>query len=149
MTLSHFMAFLHIGTLPIGFSGLLLRSRALKNLNAQEKIADVLYADNMYGIAALLWIGTGFWRAFGGLEKGTDFYLHNMAFLIKMGFFALVFGLEIYPMITFTKWRIALKRGESIDISTAPTLRKLSRIQLVLLMAIVFMATAMARSIWY
>ena len=149
MTFSHFMAFLHLATLAIGFSGVFLRSRALKNLQSEDQVDDVLYADNMYGIAALLWVATGFWRAFGGLEKGTDFYLHNTAFIIKMSLFAVVFILEVYPMVTFIKWRIARKRGETLDISIAPNLRKLCQAQMVVLVLIVFMATAMARGMWY
>ena len=149
MTLAHLIGFLHVATLAIGFGGLLIRTRALKKLSSTDGLTDVFYGDNLYGIAALLWIGTGFWRAFGGLEKGTDYYLDSAAFLIKMGLFTLIFLLEIYPMVTFIKWRIATKRQQPVDITVASTLYRLCMAQLAVLLAIVYMATAMARGMWY
>jgi putative membrane protein len=44
---------------------------------------DVFTADSFWGIAALLWIVTGLWRAFGGLEKGSDYYLHTVMVLLQ------------------------------------------------------------------
>jgi putative membrane protein len=97
----------------------------------------------------LLWIVTGLWRAFGGLEKGSDYYLHSTAFIIKMAIFLLVFIIEIKPMITLIKWRAKKKRNESIDFSAARQLAFISHIELGLLTIIVCFATAMARGIGY
>jgi putative membrane protein len=112
-------------------------------------VKDVLFADNLWGIAAALWLLTGLWRAFGGLEKGSDFYLHNTAFLIKISLFALVFVLELRPMITFIRWRGLQRKKQPIDLSVAPSLARTSYIELILLIPIVSMATAMARGIFY
>lgn len=99
----------------------------------------------MYGIAALLWIVTGLWRAFGGLEKGTDYYLESTAFWIKMTLFAAIFAAEIYPIVTFMKWRIKLKQRKEFSLAPCRLLSRLTYIELILLTAMVFTAVMMAR----
>ncbi len=149
MDLRYIIATIHILTFGLGFYSVWARARALRNLKDESGIREVLFADNMWGLAAALWIGTGLWRAFGGLEKGSEYYLDNTAFLVKMGLFALVFALEIRPMITFIKWRVAQSKHQPIDLSVAPALARISYLELILLIPIVSMATAMARGIFY
>jgi len=97
----------------------------------------------------LLWIITGLWRAFGGLEKGGDYYLHSKTFIAKMALFLLIFIIEIKSMVTLIKWRIKKRKNETIDFSSAPVLARLSHIELGLITIIVFLAVAMARGIGY
>lgn len=149
MDLRFVIATVHLLTFGIGAYSIWARATALKKLKDKSGISDVLSADNLWGIAAGLWLLTGLWRAFGGLEKGSDYYLHNTAFLIKMSLFAIVFALELKPMIIFIKWRTKLRKKETIDLSVAPGLAKLSFIELALLVPIVSMAAAMARGILY
>lgn len=148
MNLSFAIAYLHILTLGIGFYGIWARANALKKLKDNTGLPEVFKADNFWGLAALLWIITGLWRAFGGLEKGTDYYLHSTAFLIKMGLFLLVFMIELKPMITLIQWRIKLKRGEAIDLTPARSFAFMSHLELGLLSIIVLFAVAMARGVW-
>jgi putative membrane protein len=145
MTLQYILATLHLLTFGIGFYACLSRANALKVLRDTSGLDRVFKADNLWGLAAGLWLVTGLWRAFGGLEKGSSYYLHSTAFLLKMGFFLLVLLVELTPMITLIKWRIKKRANESIDLSAASTLALLSRIELVLLVIIVCLATAMAR----
>lgn len=77
-------------------------------------------ADSLWGLAALLWIVTGVWRAFGGLEKGTSYYLESTAFWIRMSLLAAVPVLEVRPAVTFTRWRSAFRRGELFGFDDAP-----------------------------
>jgi putative membrane protein len=149
MDLQYIIASLHLVTFAIGVASCWGRARALARLKDRAGLKEVFVADNIWGIAALLWIGTGLWRAFGGLEKGTAYYLGDMAFLIKMSLFIVVFLLEIFPMITLIKWRIRQGRGLEVDISRAKTMAQISFLQLLLLIPIAMMATAMARGIWY
>ncbi len=149
MNLSFAIGYLHILTLGIGFYGIWARANALKKLKDNTGLPEVFKVDNFWGLAALLWIVTGLWRAFGGLEKGTDYYLHSTAFIIKMGLFLLVFIIELKPMITLIQWRIKLKKGEEIDFSSARSFAFLSHIELGLLSIIVLFAIAMARGVWY
>src|SRR5207245_2288328 len=63
------------------------------------------YADTWWGIAAVLWIGTGLARAFGGFEKGSVYYLHNHAFWAKLTLLAAILILDVGPMIGLIQWR--------------------------------------------
>jgi len=115
MSLNLLIAFLHLLTLGIGFYSIWARANALKKLKDNSGLAEVFKADNFWGLAAVLWIVTGLWRAFGGLEKGTDYYLSSTAFIIKMVLFTLVFIIELNPMITLIQWRVKLKKHKTID----------------------------------
>lgn len=64
---------LHLLALAIGLPAVFLRGRALKGPLDADGLRRLLAADNVWGIAAVLWIATGLLRAFGGLEKGTEF----------------------------------------------------------------------------
>ena len=147
--MQYFIATIHLLTFGLGACSILMRANALKKLKDAGGLRAVFLADNLWGFAAFLWLLTGLWRAFGGLEKGSDFYLHNTAFLIKMGVFALVFVLEIKPMVTLIRWRSRQRQNQTIDFSGAAALSRISYIELMLLIPIVFMATAMARGILY
>src|SRR6187551_2406244 len=143
MNLSYIIATLHILTFGIGFYGIWPRANALKKLKDVSGLNDVFKADSFWGIAALLWIITGLWRAFGGLEKGSDYYLHSNTFIAKMGLFLVVFIIEIKPMVTLIRWRIKRRKNETIDFSYARQLAFLSHIELGLIAIIVCLATAM------
>ena len=99
----------------------------------------------MWGIAAALWLVTGLLRAFGGLEKGSQFYLASTLFWTKMALFAAVVILEIRPMTTFIRWRRALSRGQVPDTSSARTLYLINHAEMGLVVLMVFVASFMAR----
>lgn len=141
------VAALHLLGLGLGLGAIWARHRALQNPSDPTNLQRALYADTLWGIAALVWISTGLARAFTGLEKGTAFYLASNAFWLKMGLLALVLILEIWPMVTLIRWRIQLSRGETIDTQNAGRFARISAIQAVLVVAMVFAATAMARGL--
>jgi putative membrane protein len=101
MNTSYLLSVFHLLTFGLGFGSCWTRAAALKKVKDNSGLDAVFFADNLWGISALLWIVTGLWRAFGGLEKGTDYYLSSTAFLIKMGLFIAIFIIELKPMITF------------------------------------------------
>jgi len=105
----------------------------------------VFYADNWWGLAALVWIGTGLIRAFGGYEKGSVYYLHNHFFWIKMALLGLIIALEIWPVVTLIKWRMLVARGERPDTRAAPRMARISFIQAGIVVLMVLAATGMAR----
>ena len=149
MNLSYLLATLHILIFGVGFYAIWSRANALKKLNDVSGLNEVFKADNLWGLAALLWIATGLWRVFGGLEKGSHYYLHSKTFIAKMVLFLIVFIIEIKPMVTLIQWRNKKRKNETIDLSSAPRLALLSHIELGLIVIIVFLATAMARGIGY
>jgi putative membrane protein len=147
--LSAVVSSLHLLALAIGLPAVFLRGRALKGRLDADGLRRVLAADNVWGVAAGLWIVTGLLRAFGGLEKGTEFYLHSPLFWVKMALFVLVLLLEIRPMITFIRWRRQLGRGATVDTSVAPALYTHNHIELAIVVVMVFVASLMARGVGY
>lgn len=147
MTLSWLVASLHLLTLPLGAGALFARGRALRRAQNEGDLKEMFRADDLWGLAAVLWIGTGVWRAFGGLEKGTAYYLANPWFHAKIGLFLLVFLLELRPMITLIRWRRARRRGTPIDLGRARVLARIGDLELALVVAIVFLAAGMARGV--
>lgn len=145
MNTTYLLAVLHLLTFGLGVGSCWARAAALKNAKDNSGLNAIFFADNLWGLSAALWIVTGLWRALGGLEKGTDYYLGSTAFQIKMGLFVAIFLLELRPMTTFIKWRAQHKRGETVDLTPAPTLARLTYIELILLIPIVCMAAAMSR----
>ena len=147
--LSAVVSSLHLLALAIGLPAVFLRGRALKGRLDADGLRRVLAADNVWGIAAGLWVVTGLLRAFGGLEKGTEFYLHSPLFWVKMALFVLVLLLEIRPMITFIRWRRQLGRGATVDTNVAPALYTHNHIELAIVVVMVFVASLMARGVGY
>jgi putative membrane protein len=142
------VAAVHLLALGIGFAALSARMWALADVSRPDRLRLALTADSFWGLAALLWIGTGLWRVFGGLEKGTAFYMGSGPFWIKMALLGGIILLEILPMITLIRWRIARSRGRAIFTAAAPHIVVISAVQLVLLIGMIFVATAMARGVW-
>jgi putative membrane protein len=105
----------------------------------------VFYADTWWGIAAILWIGTGLARAFGGLEKGSLYYIHNYLFRAKMTGLVIILLLEIAPMLALIRWRTQVARNIAPDTHSAGTYATISTIQACLVVRMVLAATAMAR----
>lgn len=147
LTLRFLLAVLHLFALAIGIAAVYGRARALSRVRSTADLPSVFLADNWYGVAAVLWLATGLWRAFGGLEKGTDYYLGSHWFIGKLGLFGLVLLLELLPMTTLIRWRMALKKGHAIPLERTSLLARLTWLQLPLLLLMVVMAAAMARGI--
>jgi putative membrane protein len=139
----------HLLALAIGLPAVFLRGRALKGRLDAEGLRRLLAADSVWGLAAVLWIVTGLLRAFGGLEKGTEFYLGSPLFWTKMALFLIVLLLETGPMVTFIRWRIQLGRGQTVDTSGARALYTLNHIELALVVVMVFVASLMARGVGF
>lgn len=149
MTIRWLLASLHLLALPIGLGAVWIRGRALAAARTNQDLKRVFVADNLWALAAALWIATGLWRVFSGLEKGSSYYLHNHVFYIKMGFLALILLLEISPIVTLIRWRKAVGGGVMADLASAARLALISRFQAALVVLMVFAATAMARGFFY
>jgi putative membrane protein len=145
MTIRWLLAALHLLALGIGLGAVWARSRAFRAPLDPAGVRRVLSSDSWWGLSALLWISTGVIRAFAGFEKGTSYYIHNKLFLIKMGLLLLILLLELGPMLTLIRWRIALAKGQTVDTRSAPRFALISSIQTVLIVLMVLAATGMAR----
>jgi putative membrane protein len=143
--ISAIVSALHVLALGIGLPSVFFRGRALKGPLDAEGLRRLFAADNAWGGAAVLWIGTGLLRAFGGLKKGAHFYLHSRLFWAKVALFATILALEAWPMVTFIRWRIQRGRGQAPDTSSAAVFSVLNHVQMSLVVVIVFVASFMAR----
>jgi putative membrane protein len=144
---------LHVLALALGVAAVFARGRRLRDLRRSPDDPGVLrrlfQADNLWGVAALLWISTGLLRAFGRLEKTPEFYLRNGFFWVKMSLFALVLAFEIFPMLTFIRWRSARSRGKAPAVgANFSALITLNDAEIAIVVLIPFAAALMARGAW-
>src|SRR5262245_57536899 len=140
-----FIATIHLLALPIGFAAVLARARALRGTPDRAALMRAFEADTWWGIAALLWIGTGSLRAFGGWEKGVPYYMHNQWFVMKMMLLLAILALEIPPMRALIRWRVRARQDPAFLPGTSDRFASISYLQAVLVVAMVALATAMAR----
>lgn len=149
MILTWFVASLHLVALGLGLSAIIARAVFLSRVRSAGDLAPALLADNLWGLAALVWIMTGVMRLIGGFDKATDYYLSSNAFWLKMALFALVLALEMRPMIALLRWRLADAQPPSFDASQFQRFARTSALQAVAIVVMVFAAAAMARGLWH
>ena len=136
---------LHLLALAVGLPAVFLRGRALNGPLNEAGLKRLFAADTVWGIAAGLWIATGLVRGFGGLEKGSQFYLSSPLFWVKMSLLVAILLLEVWPMATFIRWRIARSRGQDPHKAPIGVLYAINQLQLAMVVVMVFVASLMAR----
>ena len=143
------LAGLHLIALGLGLGAVINRGTALREVPDPRTLRRAFRADALWGIAAVLWIATGVARYLLGIEKNTEYYNANYFFLTKMTLFLLIVVLEIWPMATLIRWRLAIRRGGSPGVvavpGTARIMATISHVQALLIVVMVFAAVAMAR----
>ena len=116
----------------------------LKPQMTRREISRLARIDAFYGLAALVLLGAGLTLWFGGISKPTFYYSKNWIFHLKIGLFALVGILSIYPTVFFIKQR----KGDATEaVTIPPKLMWMIRLELILLLIIPLLATLMARGI--
>lgn len=139
------MAAIHLFALAIGFGAIWMRANAFRSVPDTAAVRLVLRADIWWGVAALLWLGTGLTRLLGGMEKATVYYMNNHIFWAKILLFVAIVLLELPQAVDLGKWRRALGKGQAPPVQHAARWAGMSRIQIGLVLVIVLLATAMAR----
>jgi putative membrane protein len=145
------LAALHLFALALGLPGAVARGQALalaaRELPGTAALRRAFGADSRWGAAAVLWIGTGLWRYLGDAEKGAAYYNRNHFFLAKMGFLVVILLLEVWPAVTLTRWRSAVRRGAVAAIAPrlARRIAAISYVQALLVALMVIFAAGMAR----
>ena len=147
MILRWLLAALHLLALAIGPAAVFARGRALSSSPDRAGLSRAFFADNLWGIAAGIWLLTGIPRLLF-TEKGVAYYMQHPLFLTKLVLFLAIFALEVWPMVTLIRWRIALRKGATPDLSAAPRIAAISFLQLALVLVIVLLITAVARGYW-
>ena len=142
------LAAVHLFAFALAFWAVVTRGTAFSQLSAGTgELKRVLLADNLWGLSALTLLITGAMRAFGGYEKASDYYLHQPLFHLKMTLFLLILLMELAPMITLIKWRIASSRGVAPDAGRAKLYARISHVEALLLILMMVAATGMARGV--
>jgi putative membrane protein len=149
------LAVVHLLALAVGLPSVLLRAGALRRATQDNSHGDALQrafaADTLWGVSALLWIGSGLWRYLAGTEKSTEYYNRNHFFLAKMTLLAAILLLELWPMVKLVRARKALRRGASAEAVLTPAVARrigaVSYVQAALIVLMVFFAAAMARGL--
>lgn len=143
------LAALHLVALGLGLGAVIARGAALRESASNAALRRAFRSDTTWGVAALLWLGTGLWRLLAETDKATGYYLANPLFHAKMGLFVLILLLEIWPMFTLIRWRRSFSAGESAErLMTRGASRRIgviSHIEALLVVAMVFVAVAIAR----
>jgi putative membrane protein len=152
MTTRWLVAATHLIFFAILFASIWFRGRALNaplhpDTQHPKALRAVFATDSVWGIAALVMLGTGLLRAFAGLEKGSGYYLHEPMFYFKMACLAMIVLLEAWPMATLIQWRVQLQKGIAPDTSRAAVFARISEVQAVLVIVTALAASAMARGI--
>jgi putative membrane protein len=147
MLIRWLLAAVHLLGYGFALAAIIGRTRGLRRLSGPAGLQRVFVADNVWGITAVVLIVTGLMRVFGGFEKGADYYLHEPLFHVKMTALVLILALEIAPMMTLIRWRLALRSGETPDLSRARRFARTGHWQSILLVVMVFAASGMARGI--
>jgi putative membrane protein len=143
---SAFISWLHLLGVALGLGsvfarGYFLRASPFSDVDRQR----ALNVDGIWGISALLLLPTGALRAFGGFEKGFDFYGHSALFWGKLTIVIALVAAEMWPMVTLIRWRVAMSRGEAVDTSHARTFGTISYVQGGAIVVIMLLAAFMAR----
>ena len=145
--ISALLSAVHVLTLALGLGAVFMRGRALARPLDDAGWQRLLAADNVWGVAAGLWIASGLGRVFFG-GKETSFYWRNGFFWVKLALFGLVFALEVMPMTTFIRVRSARRRRAALPRFSVEAYRRINSAEVVLVVAIVFAAAFMARGAW-
>ena len=147
MIISALLSAIHVLTLALGLGAVYIRGRALARPLDEACWRQLLAADNVWGLAAALWIASGLGRVFFG-GKEPSFYWRNGFFWLKLALFACVFVLEVTPMMTFIRVRSARRRNTALPRFSVEALRRINAAEIALVVAIVFVAAFMARGAW-
>jgi putative membrane protein len=138
----HFVAFFALA------AALVLELALISESLSVETAKRIQRADRVIGLAAALLLVFGFLRVFY-FEKGSEYYLDNTFFQIKLGLFFIAALISLVPTIQFARWNPELKQGVAPDLASA-TVKRLKRIihwELVLIGGIMLCASLMAKGL--
>jgi putative membrane protein len=145
--LHHLCAFTLVAAVAIEFT--LIRQKLTLETARRLQATDLVL-----GIAAAALLCIGLLRVFL-FEKGSDYYLHSHAFLLKFSLFIILGVLSIIPTMEFLtmeflSWRGDIKAGD-VPVMDAKTRRRVTIVihsELTAIVIILLCAAIMARGGW-
>lgn len=148
MVLDAFLAYLHFIAIFILFAFLTVQLTLLGRPLDARSIRLLGRMDLWYFGAAIAALVTGFLRLGLG-AKGGDFYLGAWPIYVKIGLFAAVGILSVYPTLAFISWRRALDHDPAWELPGAQQrrIRRLVTIEIHLAALIPIFAVIMSRGL--
>ncbi len=148
ITQSSLVAYVHYVSFMFCFGALVFERARVKANPARDEAIAMVIADIIYGIAGLSLLLSGIFRVIK-YGQGSEFYIHNPLFWIKVGIFIVVGLLSLYPTITYLLWAIPLSKGDLPKVSDdlVARLRIILNVELLGFTLIPLFATLMARGI--
>lgn len=115
---------------------------------APARLQRLKTIDGMYGMSAMLVLGTGAARVWMG-AKGSAFYLDNPVFYAKVALFLVVGMLSAYPTVQFFRWAAALdgNRQFTPGADAVARVRTLIKLQFLGIACLPLLAVLMARGV--
>ena len=140
------IASLHLVALGMGLGGLWSRARALRDSRRRSGEPRALrraYAGAAWwSVAVLVWLITGVWWLVTGAANVSSIYAVDAGFFVKLALFAVVVGLEVWPVTTFVRWRFSYAEPKPREVRRIETI---SYLQCALVVAIVVAAASRTR----
>ena len=135
------VSYFHIVSIVGLFSSLIVELIFLKREMTMDRAKIVAKADLSFGIFAGLTAIFGLLNMFY-FGKGTDYYLRNTLFIIKLSAFILVGLLSTYPTITFLK--IRKHKEDIIHLKSQQAIKLIIIVEIALLIIIPFLGVLVA-----
>ncbi len=144
MTTEILLRYLHFISIFIIVGTLTAEYVLLKPTLTRQEIGRIARIDGLYGLAAISLVAEGLTLWLGSYTKPSVYYTQNWLFLTKLGCFATIGLLSIYPTVFFIRNR----KGDSAQPVEIPMSIYWSlRLELMLLVVIPLLAGLMARGI--
>jgi putative membrane protein len=146
--MSALLAFLHHIAAFVLFAALMVEFVTIRDALTVRTAQRLLKADAILGLAAVILLAVGLLRVVW-FEKGVDYYLHSVPFIVKFTLFVLTALVSIYPTLRFMGWRAAVRQGQPpvVDAAALRTIRLVLHIEMTGVVLIILMAALMARGI--
>jgi putative membrane protein len=143
-----FIPYLHFISIMVLMGSLITEHILLKPNMSKQEINSFAMIDLIYGIAAVLVLGTGLlrWFVYG---KGMVYYLTNPVFHAKLTLFVILAILSIFPTIKFLKWNKQVNSGQEPNMNDKMVKKILMyiRLELLILVIIPLLAVMIARGV--
>lgn len=146
MTIETLLRYIHFISIFAIVGCLVAEHLLIKRTLTRAEISRIARIDAVYGFASLTLIAAGLTLWFGGFGKPAIYYNKNWIFHLKLGLFACVGILSIYPTVFFIRQRKG-KQDETVEIPGK--LVMMLRLELLLMVIIPFLAGLMARGVGY
>lgn len=146
MTTEILLRYIHFISIFAIVGSLTAEHLLIKKIMTRAEISRLAKIDAVYGLASLTLLAAGLILWLGSYGKPAIFYNNNWVFHIKLGLFATLGILSIYPTVFFIKQR---KGDQNEPIPIPGKIHWLLRMELLLLIIIPFLAGLMARGVGY